>query len=479
MKRFVSYTLGLAIFFIHQVSVAQFEELTQWIPDNANSLVLVRAKRIFDSELAKAENWKKEHTKAFESGAAFLPATIERIAIGAEIDLETMQPLWKVSVFEKYGTAFNLATISERVGGIIESLSGHTAVIVPHDTYILEIDEKTVAAMTPANRQSTARWLATKGRATTLLSPYLEQAIQNADKNADMILAIDLGHVFCGTEVERQLKMNGVVMDGEVKPAADVVSTIHGLTLGITVRDKIIGSMVIDFGADAAALKKNGKQLLIDALERRGTMIDEFEGWNVEQSGNQLKLSGALSPAGFRRILSVVRHSIQNDVVFSGEGEAARETDIRTKSKQYFNKLETIVDELRAKEKGRALNTYATWYERYAHEIDEMSVRGIDEDLERFGQYMADSFRDISDVLRGHQLARKADLVGTADTVHGYRYNAFRSYFHQNDRSRERRQIATRHEVAAEKEARDILGEVQKQMSELRRSLSQIYKINF
>lgn len=472
--------VGIAILGVLGIAAngySQFHDLTDWVPDSANSIVLVRAKRIFDSELSKAENWRKEHTKAFQSGAAFLPATIDRIVIGSEIDLETMQPMWKVSVFEKYAPV-SLATISERAGGIIESLAGHNALILPNDTYLVEIDDKTLAAMTPANRQWTSRWLASEGR-KTLLSPYLENAIKNADTNADMVLAIDLGHVFCGTEVEEQLKLQGVVMDAEVKPAADVVSAVHGLTLSLNVKDKISGSMVIDFAGDTAALKSKGKQLLIDTLERSGSMIDDFEGWSVEQSGKQLKLSGTLTSSGFRRILSVVRHSIQSDVVFSGDSAPSTEIDIATRSKQYFSKLETIVNELRAKEKGRALNTYATWYERYADEIDEMPVLGVDEDLVKFGNAMANSFRDVGDILRGHQLAKKADLSGTGDTVHGYRYNAYRSYFHQNDRSRERRQIATRHEVAAENEARDILNEVQKQMVDLRQSLSQVYKIEF
>ncbi len=470
--------------------LGQFESLTKWLPDSTNSIVLVQPKRIFDSELSKTRGWRKDQLQAFKSGAAFFHPETQYLIIGAELDMETMSPHWKVSLITRRGTPINIGTISEKIGGLIDSVSGRDAVALPNDTFVIKIDDQTVAAMTPANRQATSRWLDSRGKAPSQLTPYIQKAIGFADKNADVIMAMDLANVISETEITKRLQMGGVISGAAVPAMAKVLATIQGLTLGITVRDKIFGSIKIDFTENTGPLSAQGKQLLIDVLQRRGTMIDDLQNWDFEANGTQVRLSGPLTDSGFRDILSLVRHSIEHDLVYSTGQETAdpgnAQQQMATSSKQYFNKVEAIFQDMRSKS-DKSLVTYAKWFERYAEEIDHMSMLNVDPDVAKFGMYVSQSFRDTAGTLRGASLDKKAALAGTADEFSGGRFGAYDSYwggyggsyYYMNDRSRERRSIGTQYDVEGEKKARDLLGEVVQTMSELRRSMSEKYQINF
>lgn len=460
----------------------QFEPAARLVPDSANTLMLVQAKRIFDSQLSKQQNWRKDHSQAFKSGAAFLPVTTERVLIAAQLDLDTFQPLWKLSVFEKYGPEVSIGQLSEKIGGNIDDVAGKQAVVLPNDTYFVKIDDTMLAAYTPANRQATVRWLNSKRTPAITLSPYLGRALNYADQNASVILAVDLEGSVHADAIAPRLKLSGLIDEANIPAVADALSKIQGVMLGITVNDKITGSLRVDFSDNASVLKPYGHQLLLEILARRGAMIDDFKSWKVNETADTIVLSGPLSDTGFREVLSLVRHSINHDlIVSSSPGDEDQEPDTATVSKRYYDKLQTIVSDLQSAEKDKALNTYASWFERYASEIDEMSVINVDEDLVKFGTYLSDHFRDAAGVLRNAQFSKRSTQAGMSDSYYTERYGAWgmRSYSYYYDNSAARRAVGVQQNVAGESAARDILRDVAKQMGEVRRGLSERYKIDF
>ncbi|HEY6563197.1 MAG TPA: hypothetical protein VIY86_01750, partial [Pirellulaceae bacterium] len=443
-------------------------------------LVLVHAKRLYDSPLGKTNGWKKDQVKAFQSGADFIPATIERVLIASQLDLDNLQPVWKLSIFDAYGSQVNIPRLSERTGGNIEVLNGRNAVDLPNDTYVIQVDDTTIAAMSPANRQATARWLRAQGGSSLRMSSYLDRALRYADKQADVILALDLQDTTDPVELARKLKSLGTVKAADIQPAAEALADMQGLMLGITVSDKITGALRVDFASDSTVLKPYAKALLLEALSSRGVLIDDLQAWKIVHSDNNFVLSGPLSNYGFRETLSLVRHSIQQDLVFDSPGEldASPETNLATRSRQYFGKLEAVFDQL-GRVRGRSLNTYAGFFERYAREIDEMSVVGIDPDLVKFGTYLSDSFRDVAGVLRDSQFNRRSLQAGMPDSYYREHYGVYGDYSYHTDNSQARQAVAVQQNVAGESEARNILRNVGKQLGEFRRGLSTKYQINF
>ena len=181
---------GAASFQLANTAHAQFDEATRWIPPSANSIVLVRAKEIFKSKKAQSERWSTERIKAFKSGAAFIPPVVERFLMAAQLDFEFMDPVWQVAIFENGAESpVNMVEVSKRVKGNLDTISGYEALVLPNDAYAVKINDLTLGAMVPANRQVTSRWLGNK-RATANLPSYLEQAVKFADKNAHVIVAL-------------------------------------------------------------------------------------------------------------------------------------------------------------------------------------------------------------------------------------------------------------------------------------------------
>lgn len=460
---------------------AQFEGIAKWVPDGANMLVLVQGKKIFDSKLSKQEGWKTDQIKAFKSGAAFISPQIERLLISAQLDLDTVQPVWKVSVFNKWGPDINIANVSEKTGGNIENINGHDAVVLPNDTYFVEVDGQTLAAMTPANRQAVGRWIMSKASPAITLSSYLNKAMSFADDNADVIVALDLEHVLDLGTITQKLKTGGFANDNDLPAVAEALTKLEGMMLGITVNDKITGALRLDFNGQASVLRPYAKNLVMEVLARRGATIDDLANWTQTESGNSIVFAGPMSETGFRQIMSLVRHSIQHDIIAQSAGEQTDAApDPATVSRQYFAKLQSIYTELSGIQEGRALNTYAQFFEQYAKEVDGWSVLGVDPDLAKFGTFVSDSFRDCAGVLRDAQFTKSNEQASNSERwgnygIGGYYYG----YGYNWNYNSQRRAIGTQQNNAGEKAARDIMRNVSKQMSELRRGLSEKYKIDF
>jgi hypothetical protein len=334
--------------------------------------------------------------------------------------------------------------------------------------------------LSPANRQAAVRWLRTQTGVASRLSPYLNRAVEHADANADVLIAIDLDSLLNAEMLPARLKALAFIKEAEIPRIAEVLSEIQGIMLGITVGKKISGSLRVDFAGDAAAIEPVAKQLLEEALSSRGIMIEDMSDWAVRRTPNGISFSGMFSKFGFRQVLSIVRHSIQHDLTMNNSDSLSdsAETSIATRSKQYFDKLALTLDEM-SKVKGRAINTYAGLFENYARDIDELSVLGIDEDLVKFGLFFSDSYRNVAAVLRGSEFDRRSMQTELQDTFYTERYGIYGRYTYSYDYSGERRAIRVQQNVQGEREAREILKNLEKQMGEARRGLSAKYQVNF
>lgn len=464
---------------------AQFQQSSKWVPDSANSIVMIRAEKILESKIGVENKWKTDRSKAFRSGAAFFPPTTERILMAAQIDYEYMEPIWKVAVFESSKGALSIANVSKRVPGNIESISGRDAIALPNDAYLVKIDDKTLVSMSPGNRQLTSRWLRTKSAGASKLSKYLARAVEYADSNSDMIVAFDLEGAVSKEKIQEKLEAIPSIDKAKASVYAGVLAGIEGVTLGVTVRDKITGAIKIDIPKDSSVLLTSAKPILIQALKNNGLMIDDIEKWTVKSGENQIVISGPLSELGFREIGSLIRQPLVDDFVSSGNSDGSGDTgeaNTSTRTKQYFSDIVHIMDLLKTKSKsGGRLEGYAKWFDRHATDIDRLPILGVDEDALDYGQYVANSFRDISASLRGSKVETGKSVAAQGQS--GWTYNErgsgrYSAYSTNWDR---RNQNIARGlgEMEGGNAAREIMNEVDKETATMRRKLTQKYQIEF
>ncbi len=470
---------------------AQFDDLAKWVPDSANSIVLVQAKNIFDSQIAEKENWKSERAKAFKAGAGIIPPNTRRFLMASQVDFQMFENIWQVAVFDEL-EEIDMAKLSGKTGGSIESLLGHEAVVAPNDAYLVKVEPKKLALMAPANRQMASRWIRSSENGQMRLSPYLANAVKFADTNAHVIVAFDLTDVIHDHSIEERLKQTELYKTGSLKgqDMSDLcakLAGIKGLTLGITINDKISGAIKIDFKERPTTFAIFGKDLLLHVLKQRGLMIDDIDEWVMNINDDNLTFRGEFSREGLRQVSFLIEQPLAagQDAAYGDESSV----DPKTRSVQYFRAVDDLVDDMRGKVgKAKALKTYAKWFEKYARQIDELSVIGVDEELLSFGTTTADSFRQITGILRGaeyNRLGTRENMGGTYSYAYGGGYNNYGyrrggyAYSYRRVQTAEQRNIEGQAKLAGANKANEVMRDIDEASAKVRKSMSQKYKFNF
>ncbi len=491
-KQFRLMAMIIAVSLISAVNVdAQFEESAKWVPESANALVLVNAEKILQSEIAIKERWKSDRSKRFQSGATFLPPTTKRLLLAAQLDYEYMEAIQQVAVFEKSGAKIDILPLSKQVGGNIEKIGDYDAVLLPNDAYLVKIDGDTLVSMTPANRQVTSRWLRSRNVATMSLSPYLTEAANFAAQNADVIVAFDLTDVIHPETVKSRVEESGLCSEDQVGDVCKDLASIRGLTLGITINDKITGAIKIDFTGSPAVIGggEMGKEILIRVLEKNGIMIEDFRKWDVQVTGNQIRLGGPISRMGLRQISTLIEHPLAAD--FNTESGGGQNTvDMKTRSMQYFGAVQKLTEELRHKD-FKAMTTYAKFFDKYARQIDNMSVLNVDPVVLSYGTYVADSFRSVSGGLLDVNLQKVRDRQtyapgsanyhgrGSYSNWNGYTSRYGWGWSSNNQDTRNRQRVSGEARLKGEILGKEIMSDVAAHGAEVRAQMSEKYQADF
>ena len=285
---------------------SQFEEMVSHIPSDANVLVMVNAEKVFASEVAKTEGWAAQRGKRFESGLTAIPPKATCIAVGSQVDLETMRPIWDAAIIA-FPKAPSLADISEYFGGVDDKFGKIPALRVADDSYVVRFSDQLIGAFGPGNRQFVSSWL---GQRETALSPYLRQALGYQEGGTEVILAIDASDALTPALVRERLEESE---DAAIKNArvpveeiAEMLSSLRGVMLGITFGKKPYGKVRFDFGQDVTPLSDIAQALVFGSLANHGALIEETEKWKVQVKGKTIFLDGYLEESGLMRIATLI-----------------------------------------------------------------------------------------------------------------------------------------------------------------------------
>jgi len=290
--------------------------------------------------------------------------------------------------------------------------------------------------------------------------------------------------------IKQRVEDAAVCTEDELGGVCTNLTDIKGMTLGITINDNITGAIKIDFKSSPADLAKVGKELLIYALEKHGVMIEDFRKWDIQVKGNQLLLGGPLSKMGLRQIGSLIEHPLVPDFEGGSGGGQNPVVDMKTRSLQYFGSIQTLTEELRHKD-FKAVKTYSKFFDKYARQIDRMSVLNVDPVVLSYGTYVADSFRSVSGGLLDVNMQKVRDrqtyAAGSANyhgrgnysNWNGYtsRYGWGPSGYNSNLRNRQR--VTGEARLQGEIVAKTVMREVDAQTSKVRAQMSEKYEVDF
>ncbi len=461
------------------LAAQSFSADARWAPAHTNVLTLINSSKIFKSDFAEKSRATEASKAAFESGVSIVTPNADRILIATHLDLEFMHTLSTAAVYSRARSKFDLNEMANRSGSVVEPIANRGTVLMPNDAMVVQLGPDTVGVMKPGNRQAVSSWL--RGAASSgssQLSPYLTQAVSFADENADIIVALDLTDAVSPSVIRQRLAEMNSVKEAEVDSVVEALRGITGITLGVTIRDSIYGSIKVDFTSNAMVLETNGKPLLIEILKKRGLMIDDISSWNSKSTPTQLLLSGPLSVAGLRAMSSLVSQPLLPEYTAeeSGADDAAY-----ARSKTYFKSLQTYVDELSTKRPSdEALSTYATWFDNYAKKIDDFSILNVDPELVEVGNGISESLRQLATVAREARVQQKKEQGAIRAEGKNYSYDGGFAYrYNTNNRSARLKQVAENTRGDAANAGREIINSMQSEINNIRQKMSAKYGVDF
>lgn len=408
---------------------AQFEEMINRVPRDANAMVLVNGDKVFSSPIAKRENWQANRRKMFEAGLAFLPPNAESGLLASHLDFEFMLPTWEVALFHSH-QAVTAEAIQKKIGGKLEKILDQPAVDAPGDAYIVVLGPQLVSLFTPQNRQVVTRWVRDYQNAkTATVSPYLQEAYAFAqERGTPVIMALDLEGTVSPETVKKAIVRSQTAADDkslDIDAMSNVIGGLRGVMLGITFNERPYGKIRVDFNDSAAPLAKYGKAFLLHALGNHGAAIDDFQNWEAKIDGKMLTLEGPLSSSGMMRLstlfqqpMSIARGKSEGDTPPMPQD---KESLTREASLTYFKGVTTLIRDLDADARDlKTMGQYALWMDRYATRIDSLPVVNVDEDLVKFGSDAANTLRNASGTVRSG-LAQGSIAAANTPT----QYNSF------------------------------------------------------
>ena len=386
------------------IAESPFDTLLPDVPPATNTLVLVDVRAAYSSPLAKSDKWADEYFEKYKSGIGFVPPGAEAAVIASEVNLSSMTRGHQIGLV-KVSRLPTIRGLAEREAGTVSVIQGTSVVNSPRDVYYTTLGGSTVAAVYPADRQATARWLhhATESK-TTQLSPYLGKVVAG-HKDAAVTIAVDLADSLDPALLNIAFQYSpAVVKQGGVNVGAlaRFVATARGLTFNAVIADGITGTVKIDFGADSAPFKKTLHDLFLELLADQGIHFPGIETWEPTYDAGSMSLSGPLDAADLRRVLSLFAFPGAT----SPESPTAKPGEVSGgATKRYWAAVMTVLDDtrkLRERLKDpRDYSKLATWFDKSAVQIEQLNQHGVDPLAIEVGHESAKRFRAIAGSLRG------------------------------------------------------------------------------
>ena len=394
---------------------AQFEDLLKKVPPLTNALVVIDVDGLKKAPLAIKEKWAESHEKTYISRPIILPPEANKIVLASHLSpQQEMVADWELAVMS-LNEPLSMKAIARAEGGYVDTINGLESVWTPSNAYFVNLGDKSMGMMYPANRQHVARWAEFGLKNSEIVaSKYLRDAAYSVGPAGQIVMALDIQDMPQPHRTREGLANSKTLADKKVDldSLVQVITSIQGVILTVDVEDKARGKVRVDFGENVSLLKPFAKPLLLEAMNKWGAVIEDFDNWKVQVGDTYITLEGDLSTSGMRRIFSMLEvpttkfSTLADQTSASQSSSSPAQSEIAQSSMAYFKSVNTLVDDLREEMRKRFPEQQTLWLDRYARKIDRLPILNVDEQLLAFGAAVAESFRNMA-------LARKSAAVSS------------------------------------------------------------------
>jgi hypothetical protein len=400
-----------------------YDDLLKWIPEQANTLLLMDIYELHKSPLGKQEDWAKKHTRVSLGGMSSMSPRISKVVVAAQLNPSTLDYTWQAGVLQ-LDQGIKDKELSRIVSGTPDSVGGKPIVLSPRNAYFVKFREWVIGMMRPANRQAMSQWVRfARPTGRVVLTPYLMQAqeIAGNEPRPQIVTAVDLSDVMDPEGLSNRLKRARALagQDIDIEEVTKLFTGLKGVTLTIRVVNIIEGELRVDFSDRPAVIKSVAKRLLLDAVDSAGMAIEDLDNWAAKVDGKSIVLSGPITERGVRMMLSPLLHpttaaSLDNEQAESSGSKKAESA--AAASQRYFKSVETLLDDLK-QQKVKSYKQQSYWYHEFAEKIDELPMLNVDEDLLKFGSSVSTTLRGMCNLSTNVDVAQQGIRMNMGETL--------------------------------------------------------------
>lgn len=458
-----------------------YDGLLAALPPESNCLVLVDVRAAFASPLAQSDRWSADIASRYRSGVGFVPPDALRLAIASQVNLSAMTRDVQVGLVAVQQPPM-MRTLAEREGGFASDLAGQTVALSPRNVYFANLPGAVIAAVYPADRQATARWLRhAAARTPADLGPYLTAAAGAAGGHT-VTIAVNLTDSVDPALMRLSLPSSPTIVRTKGLDLAALsrqLGSVRGLTFTADVTDAVAASVRVDFAFDPTPFRGVLRDLFLELLADQGAVIPGVESWEAKYDATGMTLSGPLAGPDLRRVLSLF--------AFPGapgeEAPAGPEKASPTLTRQYLAAVELILADIRRIRDDKGYDKTATWHDKAAEQLLHLNRRGVDPAAVEAAEAAAGRLHAIAGSLRGVPI--RADELGKTAYFYSARvgglfgaWNPFAPSFVQSNVPEVQAKIAKVVEEDKQKRA-ELWAQIDQAVSGARNALREKYKEKF
>lgn len=385
-------------------------ELLKLLPNNINSVSIIRIDELMKSPRAVAEKWKEQQEANFLAGSGRIPGWVETLVRGTDIHALGQGPIQSVALApEPAGMSLDKVLPAEQV---VADQVGKFTVWRSDRYYITQVTPDIVGVMSPPNRQSISRWFnALEGGGTPTYSKYIQEV--TAKYRAHVLYAIDLTDFFDPAMLANRVQHSAALKEKQedVKALTALLLKLRGMRLAIDVDTRINAAVAFDFVGTPGPVAEYLKPLLIELLDDAGARIDDLSGATVKVEGQSVSLVMPLSDPGLRRLMSLILTPISihpseykpnPEYVKKNPPKPVAPSDMGHATLKYFELVNNTVKDLQIlNRRAKEYNRTATWHDTYATKIQNFPTTNVDPIAVQYASYIAGGLQSLASSLRG------------------------------------------------------------------------------
>ena len=469
-----------------QTANRKYGELLKRLPEQANVVLLVDVDGLFRSPIGRREGWQARAADQ-SAGGLGLSAEVAKVVVAANLDLQNLNENWKLGMAELRATAPDLERLATREGGFVETLQNVPVAWTPRGFYLFSFPPRIIGFVAQADRQALSKWIvSTVVKPRTFPPGFADRAIYRADAGSQIVLALNLTDAISPKLAEPWLKAQESVRKARLDAGilAMQLAEVKSASFQVDVGQAIQGTLRIDFRFKVDYAGPVLKDLILAVLDDYGAALPELASWNLTLDANKqaVELSGRLGEESVRRILSVVRppqlsasartETAAPAATATTAGTPAPSDPVRT-SQAYFRSVVDLLDGLKQQNRPTS-SSMKLWYERYAKQIEELPILGVDQDLLAWGAKVALTLREMAS---GINFTSKDQTFRLAAGPNGT-YDGYGTYYASGPQTnRDMLKAQANAKLSVDLDAR--WQAMQTSIAEMRRAMVAKYKVDF